>query len=222
VSLKRILVLCFLLSLGGNGASAADFDVMREQVAALGRLTAPPAVYPADGFASDGTLKPLFFEALPWKGNPTRVFAWLGVPSAHNGKLPAIVLVHGGGGTAYKEWVRRWNDRGFAAVSIAVEGQTDERDPQGPRGASWKRHAWAGPARTQIYGDSAEPLADQWMFHAVADTVLAHSLLRSLPDVDRDKVGLMGISWGGVIVSTVIGIDDRFAFDCRAAAHRKA
>ena len=33
-----------------------------------------------------------------------------------------------------------------------------------------------------------------------------------MPEVDADKVGVMGISWGGVITSTVIGIDDRFAF----------
>jgi dienelactone hydrolase len=50
------------------------------------------------------------------------------------------------------------------------------------------------------------------MYHAVADTILANSLLRSLPEVDADKVGLMGISWGGVITSTVVGIDNRFAF----------
>jgi dienelactone hydrolase len=50
------------------------------------------------------------------------------------------------------------------------------------------------------------------MYHAVADTILANSLLRSLAGVDADKVGVMGISWGGVITSTVIGIDERFAF----------
>jgi len=60
--------------------------------------------------------------------------------------------------------------------------------------------------------DSDKPLKDQWMYHAVADTILANSLLRSLPEVDANKVGVMGISWGGVITSTVIGIDDRFAF----------
>lgn len=41
---------------------------------------------------------------------------------------------------------------------------------------------------------------------------LANSLMRSLPQVDAEKIGLMGVSWGGVIASTVIGIDDRFAF----------
>ena len=50
------------------------------------------------------------------------------------------------------------------------------------------------------------------MYHAVAATVLAHSLLRSLPEVDAARVGVCGISWGGMITSTVVGIDARFAF----------
>ena len=50
------------------------------------------------------------------------------------------------------------------------------------------------------------------MYHAVADCILANSLLRSQPEVDQEKVGIMGVSWGGVITSTVMGIDPRFAF----------
>jgi len=46
-------------------------------------------------------VKALTFEGLPFRGRPTRVFAWLGLPSVQNDeKLPAMVLVHGGGGTA--------------------------------------------------------------------------------------------------------------------------
>jgi dienelactone hydrolase len=90
---------------------------------------------------------------------------------------------------------------------------TDRRTQAGGQGGeAWKRHAWAGPARLGIYADSDQPLADQWIYHAVADTVLANSLLRSRPEVDAAQVGLMGISWGGVITSTVIGIDTRWAF----------
>jgi dienelactone hydrolase len=190
-----------------------DSAEARARVEALAQLTKAPRTFPAEGFAGDGVRRPLFFEALPWKGNTTRVFAWLGIPAAPAGaRLSGIVLVQGGGGTAFKEWVQKWNDQGFAAISIAVEGQTDERNPAGGREQQWKRHAWAGPGRRGIYGDSGEPLADQWMFHAVADTVLANSLLRSRPEVDPAKVGLMGISWGGVITSTVMGIDPRFAF----------
>jgi dienelactone hydrolase len=191
---------------------AADFTADRARVLALGQLTTPPAVQPAEGFGEEPGLRAIFFDGLPWRGNPTRVFAWLGLPPQRTGKVPGVVLVHGGGGTAYKEWVKKWNAEGFAAISIAVEGQTDERLPGAARGANWKRHAAGWPARSGIYGDSAEPLPDQWMYHAVASTVLANSLLRSLPEVDAAKVGVCGISWGGIITSTVVGLDTRFAF----------
>jgi dienelactone hydrolase len=199
-------------ALAPSAAAATDFAHQREQVAALGNLTSPPSIHPATGFAPVGSIQPLFFEGLAYQGKPTRVFAWLGLPENRTGKVPGVVLVHGGGGTAFKEWVKKWNEQGFAAISIAVEGQTDERIPNAPPGAQWKRHAAAGPARNGIYGDSAAPLTDQWMYHAVAATVLANSLLRSLPEVDAAHVGVCGISWGGIITSTVVGIDPRFAF----------
>ena len=52
-------------------------------------------------------MRGLYFEGLPWKGKPTRVFAWYGVPkTAAGAKVPAVVLLYGGGGTAFDEWVR--------------------------------------------------------------------------------------------------------------------
>ena len=192
--------------------TTADSIRQREQVAALGQLIRPPARHAAEGFVPEGTIAPLFFEGLPWQGKPTRVFAWLGLPAQRSGQVPGVVLVHGGGGTAFKEWVKKWNDQGFAAIAPGLEGQTDERIPDAPPGAQWQRHATGGPARNGIYGDFAEPLADQWMFHAVADVVLANSLLRAHPEVDAARVGVCGISWGGVITATVVGIDARFAF----------
>ena len=32
------------------------------------------------------------------------------------------------------------------------------------------------------------------------------------PEVQDEQVGLMGVSWGGIISSIVLGIDQRFAF----------
>src|ERR1043165_1453541 len=44
-------------------------------------------------------VKAVFYDGLPFRGKPTRVFAWVGVPNTQPGhKLPAMVLVHGGGG----------------------------------------------------------------------------------------------------------------------------
>lgn len=211
-TLLNVLFLGFFVS----SLEANDYVTELAAVEALGQLKAVPAMYDADGNASTikaGETKTIYFDALDYKGAPTRVFAWLGIPEGASAAkpVPAVVLVQGGGGTAFKDWVRMWNERGYAAISIAVEGQTDERIKERPPG-KWARHAWAGPSRKGIYADSGEPFKDQWMYHAVADTVLANSLLRSLPEVDADNVGLMGISWGGIITSTVIGIDTRFAF----------
>ena len=110
------------------------------------------------------------------------------------------MLVHGGVGTAFKEWVTKWNDQGFAAISIAVEGQTDRRSTSAAKTESnpqgWLRHSEAGPARTAIYGDSAEPLADQWMYQAVAATVLANSLLAAHHRMGDTYAHRMGDSCG--------------------------
>lgn len=212
----RFLFFAALFLTSSRPVLAADFAADRARVLALGHLTAPPAVQPAEGFGDEPGVRAIFFDGLPSLGKPTKVFAWLGLPPNRSGKAPGVVLVHGGGGTAFKEWVKKWNDHGFAAIAIAVEGQTDRQAPtrakseSNPRG--WERHAHAGPARQGIYGDSAAPLADQWMYHAVADVTLANSLLRALPEVDAAKVGVCGISWGGIITSTVVGIDTRFAF----------
>lgn len=151
----------------------------------------------------------LFYESEPYKDKATRVFAWYGVPKAASpkAKVPAVVLVHGGGGTAFDQWVALWNQRGYAAIAMDMEGHL-------PAGALGKRpgHAWSGPARAGIFADIKKPVKDQWMYHAVAAVVRAHSLLRSRPEVDADRTGLTGISWGGIIASNVVGVDNRFKF----------
>lgn len=194
--------------------TSTDFAALREQVRSLASLTQSPRMYPAEGVPADGLKRPIFFEGLPYRGKATRVFAWIGTPASSSAKVPGVVLVHGGGGTAFKEWVQLWNDQGFAAISIAVEGQTDVREQEttGVAKAAWRRHDASGPSRNGIYGDADAPLQDQWMYHAVAASILANSLLRSMPEVDASRIGLCGISWGGIIATTVAGIDSRFAF----------
>ncbi|MFZ9932116.1 MAG: MBG domain-containing protein [Chthoniobacterales bacterium] len=194
-------------------------------LAGLGELTEPPPFY-VDGQSTTpaspvaGQITAGYFASVDYRGAPTRVYAYIGLPSGASAAspVPGVVLVHGGGGTAYIQWVQKWMDRGYAAMSIAVEGQTDTVATQAQKDAGlavgdWLKHAMPGPARAGIYGDSAvTPVSDQWMYHATAATILANSLMRSLPAVDAAKVGLTGISWGGVITATAAGIDHRFRF----------
>lgn len=190
---------------------------IREELSGSGVFTAP-GVYPTDEYDAlkvYPNLQGLFFEGLPYHGNPTRVFCWYGVPEGiePGQKLPAVVLLHGGGGNVYPEWVKKWNDQGYIAISLALEGQlpgirnTSLPEPYYPV------HDFSGPYRQGFFNDlENESLQDQWFYHAVADAIIANSLLRSFPEVDSTKIGLTGISWGGILANVVAGLDDRFAF----------
>ena len=218
--MRRITLPIIFTAMLSSLSVQADYRAEESRILALAELTDTPVVRnEKEQIVSIGAgeLKTIYFDALIYEGKPTRVYAWIGIPedASSSHKVPGIVLIHGGGGTAFKEWVEKWNARGYAAISIAVEGQIDEREPRKPgdtRRNRWKKHPWSGPVRAGIYGDSDKPIEEQWMYHAVADAILSNSLLRSLSQVDSTRVGLMGISWGGIIASTVIGIDDRFAF----------
>lgn len=177
----------------------------------LERFGKAPAYEPASGFEWAETapgVRPIFFEGPAFRGKPTRVFAWLGVPEAPAGeRLPGMVLVDGGGGTAFAHWVKMWNDRGYAAIAMDTCGCV----PVGTYG-NWQRLEDGGPEGWGGWGQIDDPREDQWTFHAVADALLAHSLLRSLPEVDPDRIGVTGISWGGYLTSLIAGVDSRFAF----------
>jgi dienelactone hydrolase len=167
----------------------------------------PPKTYPAEDVKADGVTS-VFFDAMPWKGKPTRAFAWYGIPdSKPRQKLPGMVLVHGGGGTAFADWVRLWTSRGYAAIAVDTCGAI----PKGSYG-KWERHAFSGPPGWGGVNDAEveRPPTDQWTYHAVSDVALAHSLLRSLPGVDADRIGITGISWGGYLACISAGLDSRY------------
>ncbi|AHF93783.1 hypothetical protein OPIT5_30085 [Opitutaceae bacterium TAV5] len=193
-----------------SGPSASPFS--RD----LASLLTPPGTYPVNDPAlpaADG-ITPLFFDSIPWNGKPTRVFAWLGIPSAaavSAQKLPGIVLVHGGGGTAYRNWVRLWMDRGYAAIAMDTCGAM----PVTSDGMQLKtkRHPHSGvPFSGGGFARALDPEENQWPYHAVAAVIRAHSLLLSQPAVDPRRTGITGISWGGVLTEIAASLDPRFRF----------
>lgn len=153
-------------------------------------------------------IKPIMYEGPDCKGKKTRVFAWIGVPPCKKGeKVPAMVLVHGGGGTAFEAWVRLWNARGYAAIAMDTCGCV----PVGEY-SHWQEHEWSGH---NCWGDVINvdlPYKDQWPYQAVMEVLLGTSLLASYPEVDENKIGITGISWGGWLTCICAAADKRFAF----------
>ncbi|MCE9545408.1 MAG: acetylxylan esterase [Planctomycetia bacterium] len=178
-------------------------------------LSKIPAIHDTKERAAKG-MRAFFYEGADYKGRPTWVFAYYAAPAGKmpEGGWPAVVCAHGGGGSAYPDWIKEWNKHGYAAIAMDLEGHLPGGRSHGVPGNFPPNagHENAGPARKDWFGDRDLPDNEQWFYHAVADVIRANSLLRSLPEINPNKIGLTGISWGGTIVSTVAGVDRRFAF----------
>lgn len=158
---------------------------------------APPATW---GEAKE-RIQEVYYEGEAFKGKPTRVFAYYGKPDGA-GPYPGIVLVHGGGGAAFRDWVKHWVNNGYAALAMdtAGNGPSGHLPDGGPdQGDDVKFRAF-GP----------DEVKDVWTYQAVAAVIRGHSLLASLKEVDPDRTALTGISWGGYLTCIVAGLDHRF------------
>lgn len=176
----------------------------------MGELRKTPQSWAAQ--TEEAGVKAVWIAGPLYQGKPTRAFAYYGVP-AGSAKVPGMVLLHGGGGTAFAEWVRMWNARGFAAIAVDTVGTLPEKALESklwdPKRA---RHEFSGPAGWGDFTNVDSAVTDQWTYHAVAVSLAAHSFLRAQPGVDAGRIGLTGISWGGYLTSIVTSVDSRFRF----------
>lgn len=211
LKLSSVVLLCgmsFCGSFADNSVSVgmvADGDILWD----MERLSKPPATreWPKV-FDSEAT--PIMIEGEPYQGRPTWCFAYYGVPESATpvNKAPAIVLVHGGLGTAYPEWVRMWIRRGYAAICVDTCGALPIRTAED----KWMSNPEGGPRGWGRVECAEEPVRDQWVYHAVAAVIRSHSFLRSLPNVDAGKIGVTGVSWGGFLTCILAAVDTRFAY----------
>ena len=153
-------------------------------------------------------VRALYYKGEPYKSKATRVFAYYATPGTLSGdpakdvNLPAIVLVHGGLGTAFPKWAELWAKRGYAAIAMDLTGC----------GPGKKRLADGGPGErpNHKFYSIDQPVTEQWTYHAVANVIRAHSLIRSFHEVDAERTAITGISWGGYATCIVAGLDNRF------------
>lgn len=157
--------------------------------------------------SQEGDVRPLLYSGTPYQGHDTEVFAYYASPATlghaeSDAKFPAMVLVHGGGGTAFPEWAKLWAARGYAAIAMDLAGKDATGAPL----------ANGGPDQDDStkFGKIDSPESDQWPYQAVANVILAHSLVRTFDDVDADRTAITGISWGGYLTNIVAGLDNRF------------
>jgi dienelactone hydrolase len=181
----------------------------------MDELSKPPAVEWLD---EKSPVRTLMYAGEPFAGKPSRVFAVYASPatidenSDPKGPWPGIVLIHGGGGSAFPEWVALWAKRGYAAIAMDLAGnRPDLNAPHNPKKRT--RLEDGGPEQgheAKFPTINTDDLTDDWPYHAVANCIRAHSLLRTLPGVDPDRTAVTGISWGGYTTCIVASVDSRF------------
>lgn len=174
----------------------------------------------------DQPVHSLLYAGEHYQGKPTQVFAFYASPAtlgqAKNGeRFPGVVLIHGGGGTAFAEWALLWAKRGYAAIAMDLGGSRPPDPVIDANGAPANR---PGDAKNRTRLDNGGPdqghpqkfdsiggdRSDDWPFHAAANAILAHTLLRSFPEVDAGRTAVTGISWGGYTTCLVASLDSRF------------
>jgi dienelactone hydrolase len=175
----------------------------------------------------DGAIHSLIYTGEVYQDQPTDVFAFYASPNtlgeARNGaKFPGVVLIHGGGGTAFADWVYLWAKRGYAAIAMDLSGSRPPDpvfDPQtgvpvGHQSDSKQRtrlpHGGPNHGHSEKFDSIGGDASDDWPFHAAASVIRVHSLLRSFPEVDAAHTAVTGISWGGYTTCLVASLDDRF------------
>ena len=195
----QLLVLLTLSALtAATGAAPPDPAASKGPVWDVAALKAVPK---AEWGKPDGLVQEVYYENEPLNGKPTRIFAYFAKPEG-DGPFPGVVLVHGGGGIAFREWAELWAKRGYAAIAPDLGGCGPDRKRL-PDGGPDQGHA----TKFQDFND--DDYRKMWTYHAVAAVIRAHSLLAARDDVDADRIGITGISWGGYLTCIVAGLDDR-------------
>ena len=156
----------------------------------------------------------VYIDSVEYQGKDSKFFAWYSIPEcAKDAPVPGVVLLPGGGATALADWVKMWNSLGYAAICPDIAAhRPDSLDMDAVRFKGWEKHEYSGPQGWGQFAQSEKTYSDQVPYHAASIAILANSFLRSQTGVDKQKIGVTGVSWGGVTTCWAMGLDSRFTW----------
>ena len=150
----------------------------------------------------NGLVRPIYYEGEMFNGKPTRIFAYYGKPQG-GGPFPAVLLIHGGDGTAFADWAELWAKRGYVALAPDLAGH-------GPEG----RLEDGGPNQGDVekFRDFTIDDGDyrnMWTWQVIAALLRGHALLADQKEVDAGRIAATGLSWGGYLTCILAGVDTK-------------
>ena len=178
-----------------------------------------------------GVFRHVRFLVGTFKGKPARMTAIYGVPEKADGKVPAVMHIHGGGQRGSLSEAKFLVGRGYAALSVnwggrgggdgpfnAVEG-AQPGDPNTDWGAvdpsqcNVEGYSTLLPGPLQFFEDrehppKSDPRNNNWYLLALGCR-RGLTFLEQQPEVDAARLGVHGYSMGGNLTMYVAGTDDR-------------
>ena len=142
-------------------------------------------------------LRSILYDGITTDGKAKKLFAYIGIPSGPvpKGGFPGLVIAHGGLGTAFGWVAEYFMKRGYVVICMDWKNQR----PVSPSGS--KRKALPG---------GEEKNHEKNAVANVSNLILAHSLLLSLPQVDKNRTAYIGSSWGSWYGVMAASADPRF------------
>lgn len=129
----------------------------------------------------------------------SEIFAVIATPKTP-GPHPGMLVLHGGGGSAEVDKAIAWAQRGYVSVAPDLPGIANPQKLTDTKGR-WNALKY-GEGRYVANPDATASL----LFDAVLSAMQSLYLLRSQPDVDPKRIGVVGISWGGYMTTMVCGL----------------
>jgi cephalosporin-C deacetylase-like acetyl esterase len=142
----------------------------------------------------------VYYLSRSYERKSVLIFGYFCYPIHRSGKLPAILLSHGGGGTASLERAVNWASRGYAVLAIDLPGKGENR--------SGSRSTGPNMDVENLLRTQPDP-SYNYLIHAVAAARNGITFLSKRKEVDPDRIGMIGLSWGGVLTLLTNGQDNR-------------
>lgn len=127
------------------------------------------------------------------EGKSVDIFAFFSYPKGAT-KLPAFVWNQGGLYQATTYWTEFGARRGYATLCIDF-----------PIGGYRSTGGYPINSGVELEGDPKKAP----IYHGAVALLRAVSFLESRPEVDRDRIGMAGSSWGGFYTTLMTGLDRR-------------
>jgi dienelactone hydrolase len=218
---RRIAIVLLLVPIGARAQAPVAYSPPAEVRAAFQMLLDRPLV-PPDVQAAESQDRPngLTIERFTFASErrsdskTERVPVLLTRPTNATGRLPAVIVLHGTGGSkeGVQDWLTDLAKRGI--IGVAIDARYHGQRAGGAKGKDVYEQAIIRAWRAK----PGDPQEHPFYYDTVWDLWRTADVLRDRKDIDPARIGMLGVSMGGIETWLAAATDERIAVAVPAIA----